>query len=147
MANEMRDRLKENISIIKKHNDTGASVLNITCGNKIECEVIDEIVEDVSSIIEKMEKETLIELPCKIGSSVYVFLENKFIQELEVVLITIYDDGYFISASCKQSYECCEDLCDDNKICGRHFSCKDIGKTVFLTKAEAEQKLKEMRGE
>lgn len=63
MSNEKRDRLKENISIIKRHNDTGIPVVSLTNRNKFEVQVIDEIIEDVSLVIEKMENKTLIEIP------------------------------------------------------------------------------------
>lgn len=129
MANEMRDRLKENISIIKQHNERGLPVKHITKGQKYEVEVIAEIVEDVSLIIEKLENKTLIELPCKVGDMIYrTAIEYGEVWEWDIVEIQIkLDEFVFIDDSENIFFE------------------TDIGKTVFLTKAEAEQKLREMR--
>ena len=137
MANEMRDRLKENISIIKRHNETGLPVKHITKGQKYEVEVIAEIVEDVSLIIEKMEKETLIELPCKVGDTVY-YLDGSIIVESKVHCISF--GGRYGDYKGGQIH-----IYDSDK---GNITVKldNFGKTVFLTKAEAEQKLKEMRG-
>ena len=143
MANEMRDRLKENISIIKQHNERGLPVKHITKGQKYEVEVIAEIVEDVSLIIEKLENKTLIELPCKVGDTVY-FPNEGYHDSAEIERIYIDENG--VSFAWVQ-YDYGPDIVevwDDGE-----FSIDEIGKTVFLTieaKAEAEQKLKEMRG-
>lgn len=80
--------------------------------------------------------------PCKVGGSVYVPLDDKTIQELETVILTIESDSFFLNAVCKCDFENCDNVCDDGKVCGMHFEYKEIGKTVFLTKEEAEQKLK-----
>lgn len=135
IANEMRDRLKENISIIKQHNEMGLPVKHITKGQKYEVEVIDEIVRDISSIIEKMENETLIELPCKVGQTVYMLFEGEITPLLITRISTIETVGEFSR---------CYDATGKNV--ATSFTDSHIGKTMFLTKDEAEQKLKEMRG-
>lgn len=66
-----RDRLKENIQLLNKHNQSNRPIYKISNGRKYEFDVINEIVKDVSLIIEKMEKGLLIELPCKVGGVVY----------------------------------------------------------------------------
>lgn len=133
MANEMRDRLKENISIIKQHNERGLPVKHITKGEKYEVEVIAEIVEDVSLIIEKMENETLIELPCKVGDKVY-FIDTcttaedfgkKYVSWGEVLQLSFNGFGKWVVLTSNRLLNIDE---------------------VFPTKAEAEAKLKEMRG-
>ena len=70
--------------------------------------------------------------PCKVGDTLYtVGIYTGQIVEFPIYAITVYsDDTIFIMENTS------------------YVSVKEhIGKTVFLTKAEAEQKLKEMRGD
>ncbi len=81
--------------------------------------------------------------PCKVGDVVYIienpytFLPLRKVVEGEVVSIHLHESGLFIRV-----------LFDTEKING----CADynldwrLGKTVFLTKAEAEQALAKMKG-
>lgn len=71
----------------------------------------------------------LVRLPLKKGSKVYSAKE-----EYTVAEISCFDD-FELKFIAKNDY---------SAIC---FDGKEIGKTVFLTKAEAEAKLKEMEGE
>ena len=84
--------------------------------------------------------ENCIELPCKVGYTVYSY-SNALNTVLPYFVETIqigYWDGkkIFMSfeANCAQKYTFIESI---------DFSCEDIGKTVFLTKEEAEQALRE----
>lgn len=86
------------------------------------------------------EKRLLLRLPCKVGDIVYAFLpsDNHF-SECQIYKIeikpTIYGNMcYFIEKTGRRGclYKYFED---------------DFGKTVFLTQAEAEQKLKEMESD
>ena len=73
----------------------------------------------LSELEDKIKNGTLVELPCKIGTKIYIVGESDF---------------------CIPKYQMWED----------EFCLEDIerfGDTVFLTKAEAEAKLKELRGE
>jgi hypothetical protein len=71
--------------------------------------------------------------PCKVGQRVYAINLNgelrTHLQSDRITQIKINRGGYHFK--CWWGY----------------FHLSDIGKTVFLTKSEAEQKLKEMRGE
>ena len=160
MQNEIKDRLIENISIIKQHNERGIPVKHITKGKKYEIEVIAEIVEDVSLIIEKMENKTLIELPCKNGDIVYKIENNTD---------ACRDDCPYFS-----SFYGMDEICDlhgdivmnpwvsDKPICDKQFyeiieyhpdidwifnHRKEFGRTLFLTREEAEKALKEKQNE
>ena len=75
------------------------------------------IIERLTEYEEAEEQGLLLRLPCKVGSTVY-HIVNKRISEVENV------DLFFIC------------LC-----------VAEFGKTIFLTKEEAEQKLKEMEGD
>lgn len=70
----------------------------------------------------------LIKLPCKVGDTVYVIV-GKNISAQKIQRATIDSE---------RKIEFCTKR--------RGFTLFDIGKTVFLTKSEAEAKLKELRG-
>jgi hypothetical protein len=67
----------------------------------------------------------VIVLPCKVGDRIYRIIGDDFIY-WEIVKIKIYADEIGL-------------IDDSDNWC----SLEDIGKTIFLTKAEAEQALKE----
>ena len=69
--------------------------------------------------------------PCKVGQTVW-FIRNKELIETCVEKIILKHGGLYIKLCCNSMYET---------------ACNSIGKTVFLTKEEAKQKLNEMRGE
>ena len=77
------------------------------------------------------EQGLLLRLPCKVGDTVYSITNDDKIYPVKATRKVRIVNGvlHIICESCRYS-----DL----------VSYDDIGKTVFLTKAEAEQKLKEM---
>ena len=88
------------------------------------------------------DKSKIIELPCKVGDTVYCFCEafknifSYFIEQIEIQ----YSDcpsGYYTTfcTNCDEVVDCI------------YFDLDYIGKTVFLTREEAEAKLKEMNGQ
>ncbi len=82
--------------------------------------------------------------PCKVGDDVYYIIDEK-IQALCVKYGTFVKNGLTMSAKCKDEADMCEAGCWlDGKTCGIGFDYSHIGYTVFLTKEEAEQKLKEL---
>lgn len=78
----------------------------------------------------------LVKLPCKVGDIVYKpnSVTLKEIVEIKIESMFITESNFNISGrTTKMKYSfCC--------------TPKDFGKTVFLTKSEAEAKLKELRG-
>ena len=86
------------------------------------------------------EQGLLLRLPCKVGDTVHeldIFLErNPLIIEMEVTDIIIRDDDIYFELV---------DLHDDNYT--NSVLITEFGRTVFLTQAEAEQKLKEMESD
>ena len=72
------------------------------------------------------EQGLLLRLPCKVGDMIYYVKDNKVI-EFTVYSFDIRSLQQFVC-----NYE------------GIRLNFKNFGKSVFLTKAEAEQKLKEM---
>lgn len=97
------------------------------------------------------EQSRLIKLPCKVGDTVYVVTSpfNVFddieydenmkdeVYESYVSSTTFYKSGEQYRIYAKET----------NHFIGAYFRECDFGKTVFLTKSEAEAKLKELRGE
>lgn len=78
----------------------------------------------------------LLRLPLKIGDTVYSVTRD-FISEYKICSIEKYNEGFFFNWKCEKGMY----------INVRGFTEYDIGKTVFLTQAEAEQKLKEMESD
>ena len=78
------------------------------------------------------EQGRLVILPCKVGDTLYRLVPNLYREyvEIKIAQFVINKNGiYFITDK------------------GVSWSVDKIGKTVFLTKSEAEQKLKEMESD
>lgn len=109
-------------------------------GSNEKCEVCGvnrKICEKLGEYEDLEEQGRLIKLPCKVGDTVYEIslvdqYRNPLIREMGVVDILLRDDDMYFTL---------RDLCDkdyDNSILITEF-----GRTVFLKKEEAEQRLKE----
>lgn len=87
------------------------------------------------------DKSLCVELPCKVGDEVYlVNKENGLIGNGTEFIVT----GYEIYSDSENIYRAC---CELNKtLIPMTFGGKNIGKTVFLTKEDAQRKLKEIEG-
>ncbi len=104
------------------------------CSKKTKCDgqCEEEAVKKLWELENKIENGTLIELPCKLGDTVYRIRKKPYPIVLERFVVKIT-------------------LCFNHK--GQYewqiFTTTEdtLGKTVFLTKAEAEKKLKELKGE
>ena len=97
------------------------------------CKTIDDVIDKLAEYENLEEQGRLVKLPCKIGTKVYDITWWDNVQEKVVVKGKTY-------------YR----TVHKHKVTKLPFTYSDIdnfGKTVFLTKAEAEAKLKELRGE
>ena len=74
------------------------------------------------------EQGLLLKLPCKVGDTIYIVFYNHTIGESEVVLFKMIAKGWAVKTN------------------DWSYLFTDFGKTVFITKEEAEAKLKEMEG-
>lgn len=81
----------------------------------------------LTDLEDKIENGTLIELPCKVGDKVYVPF-FKTVYSFKIVKVEIYEEQIV--------------LIDDSN---NPIFLGELGNTVFFTKAEAEQRLKELR--
>lgn len=86
------------------------------------------------------EQGRLIKLPCKVGDKVYRIRKKESVIEMRVLQI-------YCRKNCDGKTRIWFDTIhiDNNEFENSYF-VEDIGKTVFLTKSEAEAKLKELRG-
>lgn len=79
---------------------------------------------------QQLEKQgLLLRLPCKVGDTVYYIKNENMLNELIVYSFGIRPLQHFV--------------CDDS---GTRLNFNQFGKTVFLTKSEAEARLRELRG-
>lgn len=93
-----------------------------------DCEEIDAVYRKLKEYEDLEEQGRLVKLPCKVGNTVYVIV-GKNISAQKIQRATIDSEGKI-------------EFCTKR----RGFALFDIGKTVFLTREEAEEKLKEKRG-
>lgn len=94
----------------------------------------------------KIENGTLVELPCKVGDKVYVpwvWDGDCAIATVDIEEIKFYDT--------QMHYMFFIDMMSDDESFNQEFGGwkteQSIGETIFLTQAEAEKKLKELKGE
>ena len=96
------------------------------------------------------EQGRLIKLPCKVGDTVYVVTSPFNVFDGIEYDENMKDEVYESYVSSITFYECGEQYRiyakATNHFIGAYFRECDFGKTVFLTKSEAEAKLKELRG-
>lgn len=83
------------------------------------------------------EQGLLLRLPCKVGDTIW-FVGKKFVNDYEVRRFIIDETGIDAIQVAKTI---------DGIDYWNSFSIDDLGKTVSLTKAEAEKKLKEMESD
>lgn len=97
------------------------------------CEITTSVCEKLGKYEDLEEQGLLLRLPCKVGDTVYSIANDGKIYPVKATREVRIVNGvlHIICESCRYS-----DL----------VSYDDIGKTVFLTKSEAEAKLKELRG-
>lgn len=100
--------------------------------------------EKIATILKKLadyedleEQGRLIKLPCKVGDTVYgINTDRNIVSALKIISVKIYSYAIYFD------YQLIDGIYKNIV----SFADADIGKTVFLTKSEAEVKLKELRG-
>lgn len=114
----------------------------------------------ISRMVELMKADKegrLVVLPCKVTDKLYV-VGKKQIVECDIAETYLYDDGaieYYANFECAEDCTGCpfdsweREFVSDEYHCGGEYgdgsvSSKDFGKTVFLTREEAEKALQEM---
>jgi len=85
-------------------------------------------------------KSLFVELPCKVGDVVYKIRNSKIFNE-KIVEMRVIAVTFLVSSCCKHLSITAGNSRGANLL----FELDDFGKTVFLTKEEAEKKLKEVQ--
>ncbi len=121
------------------------------CENAEErCPVFNEIYEKLAAYEDAEEQGLLLRLPCKVGDTVWVVTSPFNVFDDIEYDENMKDEVYEAFISSVTFYECGEQYRiyakATNHFIGAYFRKCDFGKTVFLTKEEAEAKLKEMEG-
>ena len=106
------------------------------------------LLERLCQLEDKIEDGTLIGLPCKVGDTVYAphwyFGEWDKIVPYQITNITITQNKKLEWTKKYRAMELAEGKTIDWQL---NFAFDEVGKKVFLTKAEAEAKLAELKGE
>lgn len=110
----------------------GCNRPNGTCANY---ERFIETYNRLAELEDKIENGTLIELPCKVGNTVYVFNRKYEICEMEVI-------SFMLTNKFKEFYAVVDNPYEHY---GYSLYASKLNKDWFLTKAEAEAKLKELQ--
>lgn len=126
-------------------------ISNEMCGKLLTHEAVVRALFDKLAHYEDLEEQgLLLKLPCKVGDVVY-FVDRRYDREKRT-FVSFVHNGYvkaikFSSRPTKVTIEY-EDIDDNCGRCkGKDVHASNIGKTVFLTKEEAEAKLKELENE
>lgn len=129
--------------LTERYKDSIANVVLIReCGDKLCKDICDDIECDCSKCelekaLEKLadyedleEQGLLARLPCKVGDSVFIIV-GKDISKQGIRKVEISDNGIIFKTNRRK----------------RIFNVSEFGKTVFLTREEAEKKLEELKNE
>lgn len=99
--------------------------------------------EKLKAEVERL-KNTHIELPCKVGDTVYMPWEWNGQKGVACLTVTTISNILGFGWSCGTNFDTDDEGYADKYNCGR-FKFDDIGETVFLTKEEAEKALAERK--
>lgn len=120
--------------------DSNDSVENYMKANCMKCaeehEQLAKWLEELKSYKDAEEQGLFVRLPCKVGDTVYVPTRN-FVSELRITMVSVnMHEAYFSWMLNSGIYPNLDG-----------FSKSKLGKSVFLTREEAEKKLDEVKNE
>ena len=105
------------------------------------CETIADVIDKLADYEDLEEQGRLVKLPCKVGDKIFLDFAGfgKDIDKFTVkdFHLDCFEDG--------ETTLFCDYESNDGTFSGQ-IDVTEFGKTVFLTKSEAEAKLKELRG-
>ena len=135
----LTERYKDSIANIVLIRECGDKLCKDICDD-IECNCskceLEKVLEKLATYEDLEEQGLLVRLPCKVGDTVYVPTRN-FVSELRIIMVSVYmHDTYFRWILNSGIYPNLDG-----------FPGSKLGKTVFLTREEAEKKLEEMKNE
>ena len=98
------------------------------------CKTIENMIKKLATYEDLEEQGLIVRLPCKVGDTVYVPTRN-FVSELRITMVSVnMHEAYFSWMLNSGIYPNLDG-----------FSKSKLGKSVFLTREEAEKKLEEMK--
>lgn len=100
------------------------------------CKTVKNMIKKLATYEDLEEQGLLVRLPCKVGDTVYVPTRN-FVSELRITMVSVNMHGTYFSWMLNSGIYPNLD----------GFSVNKLGKTVFLTREEAEKKLEEMKND
>lgn len=108
-----------------------------------DCEEIDAVYRKLKDYEDLEEQGRLIKLPCKVGDTIYAVgvLGCETVEQYKVIKV-----DYHSNLATDRSEFYIVAFSTSNPKADIGFYDKEFGKNVFLTKSEAEAKLKELRG-
>ena len=109
--------------------------LDVTCEIS-EMRKLLKVFQKLKEYEELEEQGLILKLPCKVGDTVYQITRD-FVSEYKIRNFICYDNGNIFF-----DWKCIKGIYKNV----RGFHIDDIGKTVFLTKEEAEKELKRLEG-
>ena len=139
MRNDMRDRLVELLSIIPCNAESCSAV----CDGR--CQEFDDLDRcQIGQLADHLIANGVIIPPCKVGQTVYCIVFQPVSCKLSVEIGFVREFRITKETLCVNIVDC-EHIRYANLNINVPYD--EFGKTVFLTKDQAEQKLKEMRVE
>ena len=126
--------------IISTREETSGIICSSYCDTCLQgagnCERIKEMIEKLTEYEDLEEQGLLLRLPCKVGDVLYQPTRD-FVSEFEIkfIEVSVCNNLFFHTK-----------LTKGINMTGEIFSEDKIDKTVFLTKEDAEAKLKEIEG-
>ena len=114
---------------------TGFAMESLVNDNGILTDFTDKVLTKLADYEDAEEQGLILRLPCPIGSTIW-FVGNEFVNDYEVRRYIVDETGIDCVQIAKEI---------DGRDYWNSFSIDDIGKTIFLTKEEAELALKDMQ--
>lgn len=130
--------IKEVVCKNRKNKEKNTIVIPNSFISSADCaekyEQVAKWLKELKSYKEAEEQGLLVRLPCKVGDTVYVPTRN-FVSELRITMVSVdMHEAYFSWMLNSGIYPNLDG-----------FSKSKLGKSVFLTREEAEKKLEEMK--
>ena len=134
----LTERTADGILVKENHGENGLRTFYQCFGEKpndkyTNCDEGYCAIEKLADYEDAEEQGLLLRLPCKVGTSVYMVAQDCGGDTLDCMRGDCEGCPYLYSFVEENTFEV--------------YMCDEVGKTVFLTQAEAEQKLKEMEGD
>lgn len=122
------------------------SIIKDFCEKEEKCEdcSLRHISDNIEHYAKLHEENRLIELPCKVGDTVWIVRENIYEATVHRVVLSISESDNFINLDV--GYEYVDWFYDDGRKATATALCRYL-RDAFLTKEEAEAKLMELKGE